>query len=294
VSDEPREPFEGLRRRDADLTALGWHPAAAAFHLGTWWDGVRLTTPRRDGAAPKRGARAGPPQPPFFERGGERVSLAPGEREGELHRLLRARRTTRSFDPNSPVTSEELAALLRAVWGVHGTTPLNRGDTALRRSSPSGGGLHALEVYPVVRRVEGVPPGIYHYRTRDHELERLAPLDAEAAGRLIENGTAGQWYFGDADVGFVVTARFSRSYWKYRRHPKIFRALLVEAGHFSQTFYLVCTDLGLGPFVTAALDDGELARALELDPLFEAPLIVCGCGRQPHERSRLDPAFAPL
>jgi putative peptide maturation dehydrogenase len=294
VSDEQGEPFEGLRRRDGELSALGWHPAAAAFHLETWWDGTRLGVPPRDGAARRRHPRVGPPQPPFYERGGERVGLAPGEDLGGLSRLLRARRTTRSFDVAKPVTSEDLATILRAVWGVDGTARLARGDTALRRSSPSGGGLHALEVYPIVRRVEGVTPGIYHYHVGDHQLERLASLEADASGRLIENGTAGQWYFGDADVGFVLTARFARSYWKYRRHAKIFRALLVEAGHFSQTFYLVCTALGLGPFVTAALDDGELARALELDPLFEAPLALCGCGRLPQERSRLDPAFEPL
>jgi putative peptide maturation dehydrogenase len=293
VSDEPGEPFERLLQRDADLTALGWHPAAAAFHLGTWWDGFRLTTPRRDGATPKRGRRVGPPQPPFYERGGERVTLATGERDSELNRLLRLRRTTRSFDAERPVTAEELAVLLRRTWGVDGTARLARGDTALRRSSPSGGGLHAIEVYPVVRRVDGVPPGIYHYRVHDHQLERLASLDADAGGRLLENGTAGQWYFGEADVGFVLTARFARSYWKYRRHAKIYRALLVEAGHFSQTFYLVCTELGLGPYVTAALDDGALARALELDPLFEAPLALCGCGRAPKLRSRLDPTFRP-
>jgi SagB-type dehydrogenase family enzyme len=192
------------------------------------------------------------------------------------------------------VTADELAVLLRLVWGVDATVSLARGDTALRKSSPSGGGLHAIEVYPIVRRVDGVPPGVYHYVVRDHQLEQLAPLDADASGRLLENGTAGQWFFGEADVGFVLTARFARSYWKYRRHAKIFRALLVEAGHFSQSFYLLCTELGLGPFVTAALDDGELARALELDPLLEAPLALCGCGRLPKVRSRLDPDFQPF
>jgi putative peptide maturation dehydrogenase len=293
VSDEPSEPFVGLRRRDAELSALGWHPAAAAFHLETWWDGFRLTVPHRDGSTPKRGPRVGAPQLPFHDRGGERITLPAGKRNGDLAHLLRNRRTARGFDSERPVTAEELAILLRSVWGVDGTVNLARGDIALRKSSPSGGGLHAIEVYPIVRRVEGIRSGTYHYLARDHQLERLSSLDEEASSRLIEDGTAGQWFFGDADVGFVLTARFARSYWKYRRHAKIFRALLIEAGHFSQTFYLLCTDLGLGPFVTAALDDGELARALDLDPLLEAPLALCGCGRLPNVRSRLDPDFQP-
>jgi putative peptide maturation dehydrogenase len=293
VSDEPAEPFMRLRRRDAELSALGWHPAAAAFHLETWWDGVHLSAvPKRDGSPVQRGRRIGEPQSPFYVRGGERVRLSTAELEGELHRLLAARRTTRSFDHSRPITADELAVLLREVWGARGQVELALGDTALKKTSPSGGGLHALEVYPLIRRLDGIPSGVYHYRVADHQLERLASLGGTAVGELIEAATAGQWYLAEADVGFVLTARFARSYWKYRRHAKIFRALLVEAGHFSQTFYLVCTELGLGPYVTTAIDDGTIARALDLDPLLEAPLAFCGCGRAPVTQSLLDPVFA--
>jgi putative peptide maturation dehydrogenase len=290
VSDEPAEPFAELRRRDAELSALGWHPAAAAFHLATFWDGYRVSVRGRDGSPPARRPRVGPPPPPFHDRGGERVRLAPIERDDELHRVLHARRTARSFAATSPVTADELATLLRSVWGVYATAPLALGDVALHKTSPSGGGLHPVEVYPLVRRVDGVEPGLYHYRTGDHELERLGPL----GDGLLERATAGQWYFADADVAFAMTARFVRSFWKYRRHAKAFRALFLDAGHLSQTFYLVCTQLGLGPFVTAAIDDGELARVLDLDPLVEAPLAVCGCGRAPAQRSPLDADFRLL
>ena len=111
---------------------------------------------------------------------------------------------------------------------------------------------------------------------------------------LVEEATAGQWYFADADVVFVMTARFGRSFWKYRRHAKAFRTLLLDAGHLSQTFYLVCTELGLGPFVTAALDDDALERVLGLDPLREGVLALCGCGRPPAQRGPLEASFTPL
>ena len=294
VSDERGEPFEDLRRRDAELTALGWHPAAAAFLVGTRWDGTRVTAQRRDGSRPPRPPRVGAPQSPFHLREGPRMPLSAVTHEDELHRLLHLRRTTRSFDSSRPVTKLELATLLHSVWGAHASAPLAHGDLAIRKTSPSGGGLHPVEVYPFVRRVEGVEPGIYHYRSGDHELVRLRALDGDACLELLERATAWQWYFADADVVFVMTARFARSFWKYRRHAKILRAIFLEAGHLSQTFYLLCTQLGLGPYITAAVDDAELERALELDPLFEAPVAVCGCGRAPIQRSPLDPEFRPL
>ena len=141
VSDEAAEPFVALRRRDAELTALGWHPAAAAFHFATTWDGHRGVGPGRDGSPPSRGTRIGSPQTPFHDRGGDRLALAPVEREDELHRLLRSRRTARTFEPSRPVSAEELATLLHSVWGVHGTAKLALGDTGLRKTSPSGGAL---------------------------------------------------------------------------------------------------------------------------------------------------------
>lgn len=291
VSDEPGEPFEALRRRDAELTALGWQTEAARYHLASRWHGVRAAVGNPDGSRPPIATRHGRPQPAFAERGGSRLGLPHVERDSELYRVLRARRTARSFEPKQPVTADELSTLLRWVWGAHGTAPLAFGDTALRKTSPSGGGLHPIEVYPVVRNVVGVEPGAYHYRVRDHELERVQTLNADTARLFLDRATAGQWYFAEADVAFVMTARFARSFWKYRRHVKAFRTLLLDAGHLSQTFYLVCTELGLGPFVTAALNDDELEHALELDPLREAPVALCGCGRTPETPGPLDPIF---
>ena len=93
-----------------------------------------------------------------------------------------------------------------------------------------------------------------------------------------------------------MTARFGRSFRKYRRHAKVYRAIYLDAGHLSQTFYLLCTELGLGPWITAALDESVVERALGLDPLRESVVAVCGCGRPRAEAATppLEPLFAPL
>lgn len=296
VTDDPGEPFPGLRRRDEELTALGWWPDAAALHIGARWDGMRLPVPGRDGSRPPISGYAGAPLPAFPVRGGPRTPLPRSEGDSALRQVLARRRTVRSFDDARPVNVAELATLLRWVWGAHGTLRLAGADVGLKRTSPSGGSLHPIEVYPVVRRVEGLSSGLYHYLGGEHALEQIAALDEGSARALVEGGTAGQWYFADADVAFVMTARFRRSNRKYRRHPKIYRATLLDAGHLSQTFYLLCTELGLGPWVTAALDDGMLERALDLEPLDEGVIAVCGCGRPDASGSvsPLQPTFVAL
>jgi putative peptide maturation dehydrogenase len=293
VSDEPTEPYVDLRRRDAELTSLGWWPDAAALHLSARWEEVRARVPGTGGRMPAARARRGRPLPPFHVLGGVRTPLPGTVADSPLARLLDARRTVRTFSHNRPVTVGEVATLLYRVWGAHGTARFAQGDVGIRKTSPSGGGLHPIEVYPIARRVSGLRSGVYHYLADEHELERVVAIDEHSVRALLDDATAGQWYLANADIAFAMTARFGRSFWKYRRHAKAYRTIWLDAGHLSQTFYLACTELALGPWVTAALNDDALERVLQLDPLREGVIAVCGCGRLPAARDGLDASAVP-
>ena len=41
------------------------------------------------------------------------------------------------------------------------------------KTSPSGGARHSIETYVVIRDVEGLRPGIYHYAPDRHTLEKI-------------------------------------------------------------------------------------------------------------------------
>jgi hypothetical protein len=63
------------------------------------------------------------------------------------------------------------------------------------RAYPSSGALYAVEIYPLVFRVEGLDPGVYHYRAVENELEvvRLGldpPSVARAALPVEREATA--------------------------------------------------------------------------------------------------------
>ena len=89
---------------------------------------------------------------------------------------------------------------------------------------------------------------------------------------------AGQHWFANAPELVVMATRFARCFWKYRQHPKAYRAVVMDAGHLSQTLYLAATDLGLGAFVTCAINEADIERAFGLDPLEEGAMAVCGFG----------------
>jgi hypothetical protein len=52
----------------------------------------------------------------------------------------------------------------------------------------------------------------------------------------------------------------------------------LDAGHLSQTLYLSATDLDLGAFVTAAINDACAERLFGLDGLDIGPIAVSGFG----------------
>jgi len=74
-----------------------------------------------------------------------------------------------------------------------------------------------------------------------------------------------------------MTAVTERSMWKYP-NSHAYRVLLLDAGHLGQTFHLVCTQLGLAPFTTAATDDLAIEETLGLDGVSEFPIYAAATG----------------
>jgi putative peptide maturation dehydrogenase len=220
-------------------------------------------------------------------------ALPEPDRDGALAGTLAARRTTRAFDTAASMGAEDLSTVLHLVFGCHGhgTTPM--GAPCIKRTSPSGGGLHPVEAYPLLTGVAGLATGLHHYNVRDHTLELIEALDPAAARSTATMFMCGQSYFGAAHMSIVLTARFHRSHWKYRAHDKAYAGILMDAAHLSQTLFLVATDLGLGAFVTLAVNGGDAEQRIGLDGYAEGVIAMVGCGVPAPGGSPLELNFAP-
>ncbi len=296
VSDGEGPPFAELRRRDEQLASGQWNVYAALYHGLTRWQGVEVGRHfgvEGPGSVAEFVAEHGPPPPAFHvaARGGPVRALPAPDGDRGLFDVLGRRRTTREFDREAPLAEAELSTILHQVFGCHGHVPVLDEIVALKRTSPSGGSLHPVEAYPLLLRVEGVEPGLYHYRAEDHSLQQLEPLEVDEAERLADRFNCGQTYFASAAALFVLTARFYRNFWKYRKHQKAYSVVLMDVGHLSQTHYLVCEELGLGAFVTAAVNGADIEERLGLEPFVEGALAITGCGRPTAVRSPLEPSF---
>lgn len=267
---------------DAATRAVAWWPPALLAQSRGAWRDVDVEQRGQDGLRPSARALVeafGPAPTPAPRRRDDEpaLPLAPARRT-DFDNLLQARRTCRNFDPRLALDAERFATMMQRVWGALGTHELAPGAVVVKKTSPAGGGLHAVEAYALVQRVDGLSPGLYHYLPMQHALEPLQLMAADEAAGWAHRFVAGQAWFRDAPVLVVMVARFDRLFWKYRRHAKAWRVVHLDVGHLSQTMYLSATELGLGAFVTAAINDAEIGELLGLPALREGAIALVGFG----------------
>ena len=272
----------GLDRKDrAVASTWRWGQDARYFHYST-----QDISYEPDGREQRRvlAGLAADAQPPSAYKGTTAVDIPlprpPEPDAGDLDTkgagfwdVLDRRRTVREFSTR-PLGFRTFATLVWWTWAamkrvrdpILGEFPL--------KTSPSGGARHPMEVYPVILRVDGVRPGIYHYSVEHHGLRILKlGLFQERIVQLC----SGDAPIGDAAVVFLMTAVVERSMWKYR-HAHAYRVMLLDAGHVGQTFHLVCTALDLAPWTLAAVDAPGIEAELGLDGVSEVPTYVGAVG----------------
>ena len=203
--------------------------------------------------------------PPNFGESDANVRPSPAPRM-DLATAITTRRSRRNYDTRSLLPLEQLSQVLYLAQGI---TWRDRGF----RAAPSAGALYPLEIYPIVQRVEGLEPGLYHHAIQHHRLELVKPGDLRQP--LISAGL-NQEFLGEAHVCFVVSGIFQRTRWKY--HERAYRYVLMEVGHLGQNLYLAATALGLGVCGIGAFFDDRLNQLLELDGEKEAALYLITLG----------------
>ena len=270
------------RESDQRFRDQHWHGLAAQWHAGSRWQGMDAAHEVADaGMDTAAGLRDhyGIPPPHLLAR------VEPAQRQplpvgvaSAFDELLGRRNTCRNFDATATLPREVLASMLARVFGVQGQVQAADDFEVLKKTSPSGGALHPTEAYLIVQRVDDIAPGLYHYHAGEHALEPLPSPDNLAAFAGL--AVAGQYWFADAPVLVVLAPRFARNFWKYRNHAKAYRTVILDVGHLSQTLYLSATDLGLGAFITAAINEIDIERVFGLAGMIDGPLAVCGFGRR--------------
>ena len=179
------------------------------------------------------------------------------ELKNDLVELIRDRRSSRVYT-GEIVTKEQLSFLL---WATQGVKTMRGKSYATIRTVPCGGARHEFETYLLVRHVEGLEPGAYHYLPLEHALEFLHPVsNIEDA---ITNSLDEQKWAEKANVVFYWTMVPYRAEWRYGIYAH--RVAMIDVGHIGQNLYLACTGAGLGTCAIGAFSHEVCNELFGLD-----------------------------
>jgi SagB-type dehydrogenase family enzyme len=146
------------------------------------------------------------------------------------------------------------------LWAAQGIT-----SASGKRTAPSAGALHPLEIHLVAVHVEDLPRGRYDYDPVNHALTRRSVEDRR---RELAAAAHHQDCVRNAAAVLVIAAVFERTTGKYGERGV--RYVHMEAGHAAQNVYLQATVLGIGAALVGSFDDGAVKRVLELPEEEEA------------------------
>ncbi|MCH9680228.1 MAG: SagB/ThcOx family dehydrogenase [Deltaproteobacteria bacterium] len=195
-----------------------------------------------------------------------------------LSDVLRARRSRREL-----TGSFSLAQLSSVLQLALGPTLVFESDpekiTQAWRAWPSAGGLFPIDTYVIVRNVEGVDEGLYHYNVSTVALERLP---SRAAAEILEDGFFWQQWVTTAAATILLVASFERTQAKYGERG--YRLVMLDAGHAAQNVLLVAEQQGISACGVGGFCDDSLAADLDVDGVEEAvvhSLVLGTPGEQP-------------
>jgi len=188
--------------------------------------------------------------------------------EVDLWGSIYRRRSKREYITNRAISLQFLSILL---WATQGITADFK-DISLR-TTPSAGALYPIETYLSVRLVEGLEPGIYHFRPY---LFDLAYLESGDYSNKLSKATLNQDMIESAQVTFIWTAIIARSKWKYLQ--RAYRYIYLDAGHIAQNLSLSAEALELGSCEIGAFFDEEVNKIINVDGINETVLYMATVG----------------
>ena len=206
------------------------------------------------------------PQPPLVKApmAGNPIDLPRDfenlDMEDNLVQLLLKRKSSRVY------TQEDMSLLQLSflLWATQGVKDIRGKSYATLRTVPAGGARHPFETYLLVRQVEGLVPGMYHYLPMTHQLELLsAQEDPQALLDFAEESLCGQRWAAKSNVVFYWSFVPYRSEWRYGIFAH--KLIMADMGHVGENLYLACAALGLGTCGIGAYDQALCDKAFQLD-----------------------------
>lgn len=170
---------------------------------------------------------------------------------------------------DEPITIEQLGGLLRMSYGPTSQIKSRSGDVQHLRATTSAGALYPTELYVIAFKVEGLEPGLYHYRPIEHTLEIVRDGDLQEEFAHL---TSYESLCTTSSAAIIMTSMLRRTLSKYQHRG--YRFVLYDCGALTQSLYLAGTAMGMDTCALGGIYDDEVAAFLGVSPVDEPPQLA--------------------
>ena len=180
-----------------------------------------------------------------------------------IEKIISSRRTRRQFQTTS-ISKNDLSKL---TWSLQGVTADWGG-----RVAPTIKSSYPLEVSIIIRSVEDMESGIYHYIPKDRIIKKTHSEIPEYFNILGEKSPS----LKDAPVIFLISGNQSKVS-SVLDTDETHHFLYLEAGHATQNLFLMAESLGLGVNPITHFNQSLIQSSISL-PLEESPIYILPVG----------------
>ena len=191
--------------------------------------------------------------------------------EMDVRTAIDNRVSVRRYD-ESNLSLEELSYLL---WCTQGVKQITARPVTMR-TVPSAGARHAFETFILIKRVDGIEPGLYRYVATQHAL--VEQDTSSTIHEKISTACFSQKMIDNSAVTFIWVAILERMKWRYGERG--YRYLHLDAGHVCQNLYLAGEAIDVGVCAIAAFEDNDLNTSMHLDGKEQFAIYLASTGKK--------------
>ncbi len=200
------------------------------------------------------------------------IELPSVETDGNVsvEKAIFNRESVRNFSDDS-LSIEELSQI---VWAGAGFRDVDAVSEATR-TYPSAGGIYPVNLYIVVRNVDGLNSGVYEFIPSGHKLQLLKEGDFSDQ---LSSAALRQGFIADAAVNLVYAADYDAVRSRYGERGAE-RYIYMDIGHAAENVYLQAEAMGLGTVAVGAFDDDGVGNVLGNENIKGVPVYILPVGR---------------
>lgn len=203
--------------------------------------------------------------------------LLNNKNQNGLIKLNNDRNSERIYLKKNIISKQEFSNFMSMFYTITSETNITKNLVIKKRNIASGGGIYSNDIYIIIKKIEDIEEGIYHYNVHKESIEFIKKYEDLKLQKYLfcENNSMVDYENSNAII--IICPIFNKHTVKYKNFGIVLS--LIETGSLIQSAYLAATNLKLGTCAYGGMLNKKLREYLEINNPLQIPLIYITLGK---------------